>query len=96
MIVFQGEKDNLHGNRRKGYQVMVDHSARAYVRMQEHQPKNKLSRLQSARLESIMARSYTDDADMRRGALSVPRNHFRPGLRDDEVRCSHLSAFPGL
>lgn len=75
---------------------MVDHYARAYVCLQGYRPKTRLSRLHSAKLESMMARSYIDDADMRRGVLSTPRNHFRPGQRDDEVRCSLVGMFPGL
>jgi hypothetical protein len=75
---------------------MVDHSARAYVRMRAHQQRYKLSAQQSNKIDAVMARSYSDDADVRRGALSAPRNHFRPGQRDDEVRSNFVGMIPVL
>jgi hypothetical protein len=73
---------------------MVDHSAKAYERIGRHHPRTKLSAGQAAKLDSMAARTYTDDADERHGALSAPRIRFRPGQRDDEVRCNFVGMLP--
>jgi hypothetical protein len=66
---------------------MIDHSAKAYVRYHAQQRRGRLGIDKATRLESKLARSYTDDVDVRRGALSAPCNSFRPGQRDDEPHC---------
>lgn len=45
--------------------------------------KGRLGLSQRSRLDSMLARSYTDDFELQRGALSVPRTSSRPGSRDD-------------
>ncbi|MDB5181794.1 MAG: hypothetical protein JWP13_557 [Candidatus Saccharibacteria bacterium] len=57
------------------------------MQLREYQRTVRLSKPRAARLEAIIARSYTDDADVRRGALSAPRTRYRPGLRDDAISC---------
>jgi hypothetical protein len=73
---------------------MVDQSARAYERIGRMHPKARLSAEQSAKLDSVIARSFTDDVDVRKGALPAPRMHNRPGQRDDEVRCNFVGMLP--
>lgn len=99
MEVFQGERDTAYPRAprkiAKGVQnVMVDHSARAYAHAHTYRSKSELDAVHTAKLESMLARTYTDDADMRRGIMAVPRNQFRPGQRDDDVRCSLTALFP--
>lgn len=74
--------------------VMVDQSARAYERIGRMHPKMRLNAEQSAKLDSMIARSFTDDVEVRRGALSAPRTHNRPGQRDDEVHCNFVGMLP--
>lgn len=75
---------------------MVDYSAKHYVRLRGHQSKTKMTTLQKTKLEAIAARSFSDDGDLRIGALSAPRNHFRPGQRDDDVHYHFGSMAPIL
>lgn len=73
---------------------MIDQSARAFERIGRFNPKARLSAQQAAKLEMMTARSFTDDAEIRRGALSAPRMHNRPGQRDDEVHCNFVGMLP--
>ena len=73
---------------------MLDPSTRLYTCMRQHPHADRLSPGQATKLESMLARTYTDDNDIRGGALSAPRNHSRPGLRDDEVNCSFVGMIP--
>lgn len=75
---------------------MVDHRAKVYMRIREHQPRLKICDMQVSKLESILARSYSDDTDIRQGALSAPRMHHRPGQRDDEMYCTPASMLTAL
>lgn len=87
----------VRNNMKKGDNaIMVDHKAKTNARVRETLVKSRLSTLQAHSIESVMARSYTDDVDMRLGALSAPRNHFRPGQRDDEVHCTFVSILPSV
>jgi hypothetical protein len=61
--------------------------AKAPTRSREHTLKTKLSSFYASRLESKLARSFTDDADVRHGRGSVLCQQFRPGQRDDELSC---------
>jgi hypothetical protein len=61
--------------------------ARAFVRLQEHNLKSRLASFYASKLESKLARSFTDDVDIRHGRGSVLCQQFRPGQRDDEISC---------
>jgi hypothetical protein len=73
---------------------MVDHSNRMYVQQQNCHQKGRLSVQQATKIEVVMARSYSDDTDICRGALSAPRNHFRPGQRDDVPNPTIVAVVP--
>ncbi len=76
---------------------MVDASdTKAFLRIREHKLKTKFQSFNANRMDAATARTYTDDADIRSGALSAPRHQFRPGQRDDEVGCSFASMIPVL
>jgi hypothetical protein len=79
-----------------GVVMVVDQSAKAFKHLsQYHRHKWRcVSRI--VRLESTVARSYTDDAEVRRGALSAPNNQYRPGQRDDVTRCIPASLVANL
>ena len=70
---------------------MVDHSVKTRVQLVDCNYRMRLSVSQTAKLESIMARSYSDDANIRHGALSAPSMQFRPGQRDDVANCSTVN-----
>lgn len=71
---------------------MVDCNATATIRLRTNHKSIKLTTTQAQKLESMMARTYADDVDARPGTLGVPRSYNRPGQRDDEVHCTHVSA----
>lgn len=79
---------------------MVDDKAgradKASVRVYERRLRSKLQGLYAARLDVRAARSYSDDEDMRPGALSAPKVQLRPGQRDDEVRNTFTRLIPAL
>lgn len=62
---------------------MVDHSAMVYMQLHRGAYKTHVSVQQAEKIKLIAARTYSDDIDLRRGALSAPCQQFRPGQRDD-------------
>ncbi len=70
--------------------------AKTSMRFREHKLKSKLNTFYATKLDAITARMYSDDVDIRRGALSAPRNQYRPGQRDDVVNCSLIRFLPAL
>lgn len=62
---------------------MVDHSAMVYMQLHKHHGKTRVSVQQAEKIDVIAARTYSDDIDICRGALSAPNPRFRPGQRDD-------------
>jgi hypothetical protein len=70
---------------------MVDYSKEILLTARDRQLRGCLSPSQVSKLESIMARSYSDDLELRRGALTAPRTSLRPGQRDDAVHCPGAS-----
>jgi hypothetical protein len=66
----------MSGNRLKMYE---QNCQRSYDHFQ------KLA--QVTRINARLARSYSDDSDIRSGAYSAPREHTRPGQRDDAENC---------
>lgn len=88
---------NSADNKERGDRVvMIDHSIKTYARLQRMHPKAKLSAGEALKFESTMARSYTDDADLGRGALMAPRSHYRPGQRDDTVSPGFAGMIPAF
>lgn len=75
---------------------MVDHSARTFVRLREHHHTLRLCAKQADKIQSVLARSYTDDTIARMNAMPVTGNHARPGLRDDESSCTFAVIMPTL
>jgi hypothetical protein len=73
---------------------MVDHCARRYVQLRKHIERVQLTSEQAVKLDSMAARTYADDADIRIGALSAPRDRIRPGQRDDVTTCSFIGTVP--
>jgi hypothetical protein len=67
---------------------MVDYTKEALLCSHSRLNKSRMSTVQQTKLESMIARSYSDDGDVQRGALSMPRSATRPGQRDDMLRCS--------
>lgn len=75
---------------------MVDQSSRAYVRIREHHHTLRRCTQQADKLESKLARTYTDDAVARLSVMPSYRDHVRPGQRDDEVLCNFAVTIPNL
>ncbi len=67
--------------------MIVRGETKAFVRSQGLNLKRRVGKLYAATLESKIARTFTDDANLHHGALSVPCSHMRPGQRDDENIC---------
>jgi hypothetical protein len=68
---------------------MIDQSTRVALYMRRYCAyKGHLSVVQASKIEATAARSYTDDADISRGALSTPHIQSRPGQSDDVVNYS--------
>lgn len=74
--------------------IMIDHSARQFMLAQRRYQQKRLSMQEIDKIEAVTARSFTDDVDPRRGALSAPRFNFRPGQRDDAPHCSFVGTIP--
>jgi hypothetical protein len=75
---------------------MIDPNKKSLVDIGTRQIKSCLNSWQKSRLESITARSFSDDADIRDGALSAPRSRYRPGQRDDTLRPAFVGLRPVL
>ena len=68
---------------------MIDYQIRSLGRLNQRESRRRLHNSDLNKLDAIAARAYTDDADVRMGALSAPHNHGRPGMRDDDgIICS--------
>lgn len=63
---------------------MVENNRKKTISLRKHKLKAKLNSFYATKLDATTARMYSDDADIRQGALSVPEIQMRPGLRDDD------------
>jgi len=63
---------------------MIDHQVRSLGRLTQRESCRRLKSFRLSKLDAVIARTYTDDADIRSGSLSAPQFHSRPGMRDDE------------
>lgn len=76
---------------------MVDHDdAKKIVSLREHRLKERLNAVYASKLDAITARMYSDDEDIRRGALPTPHNQYRPGQRDDVRNCTFRRFSPAF
>jgi hypothetical protein len=73
---------------------MVDHSARQFLQADNCHLKSGMRVVHVSKIEVAIARSYTDDAEVRHGAMSAPRINSRPGQRDDVVSCAFAQQLP--
>ena len=68
---------------------MVDLQVRSFGRLKQQESRKRLHSMRLAKLDAAIARTYTDDVDIRPGAYSAPLTRGRPGMRDDqELYCT--------
>ena len=72
--------------------------AKSFVRLKRHRLKSRLNDFYVSTLESKLARTFTDDADLHRGLLTrrndCLQDSVRPGQRDDESRRTFGNLLP--
>ena len=65
---------------------MVDHyQSRSYVQMQQHIVRSRHGNYIARNLDPKIARTFTDDIDIRHGLDPGRCYQYRPGQRDDEM-----------
>lgn len=62
-----------------------------YVRNSQNGIKSALCKLYKSRLDTKLARTYTDDIDVNHRGMPSFRQSYRPGQRDDINPCSYMS-----
>lgn len=72
---------------------MVDYRAQLLFRHNRGNSIRKIDAVHLARIRATAARSYSDDIDIRSGALSAPCDQMRPGQRDDADCGNHAMSF---
>jgi hypothetical protein len=70
---------------------MVEYAKEILLCNRNRSAHSRIVSAQQVILESIQARSYSDDGDSRREAFIRPRPTSRPGNHDDELRSIYPS-----
>jgi hypothetical protein len=70
------------------------HDAKAFVRLRQHGLKPAPHDFYASTIDSKLARTFTDDADLYHGLRYRRKSHDRPGQRDDGSRCAFGAPLP--